>query len=77
MKITKSKLKEMIREELINEYDRGLTPNDLTKELKKVNKDVVKILNKYNQSIGNYMPAVIQKWMMELHSDIKKEGYRV
>ena len=78
MKITKSKLKEMIREELINEYDRGLTPNDLMKELKKViNKDVVKILNKYNQSIGNYMPAVIQKWMMGLHSDIKKEGYKV
>ena len=54
MKLTKSKLKEIIREEFINEYDRGLTPNDLMKELKKViNKDVVKILNKYNQSIGN------------------------
>ena len=78
MKLTKSKLKEIIREELINEYDRGLTPNDLMKELKKViNKDVVKILNKYNQSIGNYMPAVIQKWMSDLHADIKKEGYRV
>ena len=77
MKLTKSKLKEMIREELINEYDRGLTPNDLIKELKKVNKDVVKILNKYNQSIGNYMPAVIQKWMSDLHADIKKAGYGV
>ena len=77
MKLTKSKLKEIIREELINEYDRGLTPNDLIKELKKVNIDVVKILNKYNQSIGNYMPAVIQKWMFDLHADIKKEGYRV
>ena len=77
MKLTKSKLKEMIREELINEYDRGLTPNDLIKELKKVNKDVVKILNKYNQSIGNYMPAVIQKWMFGLHKDIKKAGYGV
>ena len=78
MKLTKSKLKEMIREELMNEYDRGLTPNDLMKELKKViNKDVVKILNKYNQSIGNYMPAVIQKWMFDLHKDIKKAGYGV
>ena len=78
MKIAKSKLKEIIREELINEYDRGLTPNDLMKELKKViNKDVVKILNKYNQSIGNYMPAVIQKWMFDLHKDIKKAGYGV
>jgi len=78
MKLTKSKLKEIIREELINEYDRGLTPNDLMKELKKViNKDVVKILNKYNQSIGNYMPAVIQKWMSGLHADIKKAGYGV
>ena len=78
MKLTKSKLKEIIREELINEYDRGLTPNDLMKELKKViNKDVVKILNKYNQSIGNYMPAVIQKWMFDLHKDIKKAGYGV
>ena len=78
MKLTKSKLKKIIREELINEYDRGLTPNDLMKELKKViNKDVVKILNKYNQSIGNYMPAVIQKWMYGLHKDIKKQGYRV
>ena len=35
MKLTKSKLKEIIREELINEYDRGLTPKDLMKELKK------------------------------------------
>ena len=78
MKMTKSKLKEIIREELINEYDRGLTPNDLMKELKKViNKDVVKILNKYNQSIGNYMPAVIQKWLSDLHKDIKKAGYGV
>ena len=78
MKLTKSKLKKIIREELINEYDRGLTPNDLMKELKKViNKDVVKILNKYNQSIGNYMPAVIQKWMSGLHKDIKKAGYGV
>ena len=78
MKLTKSKLKKIIREELINEYDRGLTPNDLMKELKKViNKDVVKILNKYNQSIGNYMPAVIQKWMSDLHADIKKAGYGV
>ena len=78
MKLTKSKLKEIIREELINEYARGLTPNDLMKELKKViNKDVVKILNKYNQSIGNYMPAFIQKWMSDLHKDIKKAGYGV
>ena len=78
MKLTKSKLRRIIREELINEYDRGLTPNDLMKELKKViNKDVVKILNKYNQSIGNYMPAVIQKWMSGLHADIKKAGYGV
>jgi spermidine/putrescine-binding protein len=77
MKLTKSKLKEMIREELINEYDRGLTPNDLMKELKKVNMDVVKILNKYNQSLGYGMPAVIQKWMFGLHKDIKKAGYEV
>ena len=71
MKLTKSKLKEMIRKEL-NE-----TPNDLMKELKKVNKVVVKLLNKHEKSIGNYMPAVIQKWMSDLHADIKKEGYRV
>ena len=70
-------LKGVMGEELTNEYDRGLTPNDLMKELKEVNKDVVKILNKYNQSIGNYMPAVIQKWMSGLHKDIKKEGYSV
>ena len=61
----------MIRKEL-NE-----TPNDLMKELKKVNKVVVKLLNKHEKSIGNYMPAVIQKWMSDLHADIKKEGYRV
>jgi hypothetical protein len=68
------KLKEMIREELINE--RELTPNDLMKDLTKVNKVVVKILNKYeNQFFG--MTSVIQKWMVGLHSDIKKEGYEV
>ena len=72
MKLTKSKLKQIIREELLKE-----SPNDLMKELKKVNKVVVKILNKYNQSIGNYMPAVIQKWMSGLHADIKKAGYGV
>ena len=77
MKLAKSKLKQIIREELINEYDRGLTPNDLMKELKKVNMDVVKILNKYKQSLGYGMPAVIQKWMSGLHTDIKKAGYGV
>ena len=71
MKLTKSKLKEMIKQELKE------SPNDLMKELKKVNKVVVKILNKHEKSIGNYMPAVIQKWMSDLHADIKKEGYRV
>ena len=72
MKLTKSKLKKIIREELLKE-----SSNDLMKELKKVNKVVVKILNKHEKSIGNYMPAVIQKWMSDLHADIKKEGYRV
>ena len=69
------KLKDMIMEDQVSE--RELTANDLLKELSNVNKVVVKILKKYEKSIGNYMPAVIQKWMMELHSDIKKEGYRV
>ena len=66
------KLTEIIKKQILKE-----SPNDLMKELKKVNTVVVKILNKYNQSIGNYMPAVIQKWMSDLHADIKKEGYRV
>ena len=66
-----------IKEESINEYDRGLTPNDLLKELGKVNNIVIKILKKYEKSIGNYMPDPIQKWMMGLHKDIKKQGYRV
>ena len=61
-------------EESVNE---GPTSNDLMKELEKVNKITIKILKKYEKSIGNYMPAVIQKWMMGLHSDIKKQGYRV
>ena len=60
--------------ESVNE---GPTSNDLMKELEKVNKITIKILKKYEKSIGNYMPAVIQKWMMSLHSDIKKQGYRV
>jgi len=86
MKITKSQFKKIIREELVNEYDRmskgyeydrGLTPNDLLKELNKQNKVIVKILNKYENSIKFYMPKVIQKWMMSLHKDIKKEGYRI
>ena len=61
-------------EESVNE---GSTPNDLMKELKKVNEITIKILKKYEKSIGNYIPAVIQKWMMGLHSDIKKQGYKV
>ena len=52
--------------------ERELTANDLLKELTKVNDVVVKILNKYENSIKFYMPQVIQKWMMNLHSDIKK-----
>ena len=66
------KLTEIVKKEILKE-----SPNDLMKELKKVNKVVVKILNKHEKSIGNYMPAVIQKWMSDLHADIKKEGYRV
>ena len=66
------KLTEIIKKQILKE-----SPNDLMKELKKVNKVVVKILNKHEKSIGNYMPAVIQKWMSDLHADIKKEGYRV
>ena len=66
------KLTEIVKKQILKE-----SPNDLMKELKKVNKDVVKILNKHKKSIGNYMPAVIQKWMSDLHADIKKEGYRV
>ena len=66
------KLTEIIKKQILKE-----SPNDLMKELKKVNTVVVKILNKHEKSIGNYMPAVIQKWMSDLHADIKKEGYRV
>ena len=66
------KLTEIIKKQILKE-----SPNDLMKELKKVNKVVVKILNKHEKSIGNYMPTVIQKWMSDLHKDIKKEGYRV
>ena len=66
------KLTEIVKKQILKE-----SPNDLMKELKKVNKVVVKILNKHEKSIGNYMPAVIQKWMSDLHADIKKEGYRV
>ena len=61
-------------EESVNE---GSTPNDLMKELEKVNEITIKILKKYEKSIGNYIPAVIQKWMMGLHSDIRKQGYKV
>ena len=66
------KLTEIVKKQILKE-----SPNDLMKELKKVNKVIVKILNKHEKSIGNYMPAVIQKWMFDLHADIKKEGYRV
>ena len=52
------------------------TPNDLMKELEKVNKIVIKILKK-NEMSPFYIPAVIQKWMMGLHSDIRKQGYKV
>ena len=67
------KLKKLLKEP-INE---GPTSNDLMKELEKVNEITIKILKKYEKSIGNYMPRVIQKWMMSLHQDIKKQGYRV
>tara|TARA_R110002020_G_scaffold342164_2_gene556664 strand:+ start:243 stop:452 length:210 start_codon:yes stop_codon:yes gene_type:complete len=67
------KLKDIL-DESVNE---GSTPNDLMKELKNVNEITIKILKKYETSIGNYIPAVIQKWMMGLHSDIKKQGYKV
>ena len=60
--------------ESVNE---GSTPNDLMKELEKVNKIVIKILKKYETSIGPYIPSRIQKWMMGLHSDIRKQGYKV
>ena len=68
------KLKKLLKEP-INE---GPTSNDLMKELEKVNEITIKILKKYEESMPpNYIPRVIQKWMMGLHSDIKKQGYRV
>ena len=52
MKLTKSKLKEIIREELLKEgnFDSDSFYN-LMKELKKVNRDVLKIIDKYHRLI--------------------------
>ena len=71
------KIKDKYEKDKKESVNEGPTPNDLMKELEKVNEIAIKILKKYEKSIGNYMPAVIQKWMYGLHKDIKKQGYRV
>ena len=72
------KIKDKYEKDKKESVNEGPTPNDLMKELEKVNKITIKILKKYEKSMPpNYIPRVIQKWMMSLHQDIKKQGYRV
>ena len=74
----KKGLKKILTKYIKESVNEGPTPNDLMKELEKVNEIVIKILKKYEESMPpNYIPRVIQKWMMSLHQDIKKQGYRV
>ena len=52
------------------------------KELKKVNRDVLKIIDKYHRLIlknekskGEWLPEAIKEWMTDLHRALKKQGY--
>jgi len=71
MKITKSKLKEIIREEILN-LNEANPDRDLFRSLNHINNDLFRIMNKYQGKAD--LDAGFRSWMMGLHAKLKKAG---
>ena len=75
MKLTKSKLKEMIREEL-KEADKWEAPDiKVYKELEKLSDKVYFIMGRYAHKAD--VGKAIHTWMTGLHAGLKKRGIKV
>ena len=60
-----------VEEETINEAPE----HEMPKHLNKVTKDILRIINVFEPKAD--VEGMVRSWMMGLHSDIKKQGYRV
>ena len=76
MKLTKSKLKEIIREEL-KEASPGHVPSEakVYKELEKLSDKVYLLIGRYAHKAD--MEIAIKTWMTGLHAGLKKRGYKI
>ena len=75
MKLTKSKLKEMIRQELKEAGGWEAPDKKVYKELDKLSDKVYLIAGRYAHKAD--METAIHTWMVGLHAGLKKRGYKV
>ena len=68
MKLTKSKLKEMIREELLNEANPEI---EIYKKLDKITDQVFLLIGKYQDKVD--IDKAVKTWMVGLHARLKKQ----
>ena len=75
MKLTKSKLKEIIRGELKEAGSWEAPDKKVYKELEKLSDKVYSIAGTYAHKSD--METAIHTWMVGLHAGLKKRGYKV
>ena len=75
MKLTKSRLKEMIRQELKEAGGWEAPDKKVYKELDKLSDKVYRIAGTYAHKAD--METAIHTWMVGLHAGLKKRGYKV
>jgi len=68
MKLTKSKLKEMIKEELLNEAN---PETEIYKKLDKITDQVFLLIGRYSDKVD--MGRAVNTWMVGLHARLKKQ----
>ena len=68
MKLTKSQLKEIIREELLNEANPEI---EIYKKLDKITDQVFFLIGSYHHKVD--MGKAVKTWMVGLHARLKKQ----
>ena len=72
MKLTRSELKEIIREEVKGTLNEENPDRDLFRSLNHINNDLFRVMNKYQGKAD--LDAGFRSWMMGLHAKLKKAG---
>ena len=75
MKLTKSRLKEIIKQELKEAGGWEAPDRKVYKELEKLSDKVYRIAGTYAHKAD--METAIHTWMVGLHAGLKKRGYKV